>query len=81
MLLPVKTPLRLVSFRTMEKEGKKYTFVKLADQETYDSNEFMLHRDQMLDKLILKERYFVTLDIEGRFTSVQLDPENKAKAS
>jgi hypothetical protein len=64
----------------MEKEGKKYTFVKLADEATFDSNEFMLHREQMVDKLVPQARYSVTLDVEGKFTSVQLEPE-KAKAS
>lgn len=78
MLLPVKTVLRLVSSRTTEKEGKRYTFVKLADEQTFDSNEFMLHREQMPEKLVPQARYHVTLDIEGRFTSVQLDPEKKA---
>ena len=78
MLLPVKTQLRLVTHRTMVKEGKKYTFVKLADEATFDSNEFMLHRDHEPDKLVPQSRYNVTLDIEGRFTSVKLEPTKTA---
>jgi hypothetical protein len=80
MLLPVKTVLRLISVRTAEKEGKKYTFVKLADEATFDSNDFMLHREQIPEKLEVQKRYNVTLDIEGKFTSVQLDLERQ-KAS
>jgi hypothetical protein len=80
MLLPVKTVLRLISAKTMEKDGKRFTFVKLADEKTFDSNEFMLHKEQMPEKLVPTMRYNVTLDIDGRFTSVMLDPES-TKAS
>ncbi|MCL2357932.1 MAG: hypothetical protein FWC70_12410 [Defluviitaleaceae bacterium] len=82
MLLPVKTPLRLVSVQIVEREGKApLKFVKLADEETYDSCEFMLHRDASVQSLVVKARYNVTLDVDGRFTSVLLEPEKTAKAS
>ena len=82
MLLPVKNVLRLVSTQSVEREGKKTLhFVKLADEETFDSCEFMLHRDQVPEGLVWKDRYRVTLDIDGRFTSVMLEPEKPAKAS
>jgi hypothetical protein len=78
MLLPVKTPLRLVSARTFEKGDKRYTFVKLADEATFDSNEFMLHSEHDNSPPETQKRYSVTLDVEGKFTSVKLEP---AKAS
>jgi len=81
MLLPLQTPLRLVTSRTIEKEGKSYTFVKLAEEATYDSNEFMLHRNHNNQPPDIQKRYNVVLDIEGKFTSVILEPENKHKAS
>jgi hypothetical protein len=81
MLLPVKTVLRLISVKKMEKEGKRFTFVKLADEKTFDSNEFMLHKEQMVDKLVTQARYNVTLDVDGKYTSAILDLETTAKAS
>jgi hypothetical protein len=67
----------------MEKEGKRYTFVKLADEDTFDSNEFMLHREHDNHAPESQKRYTVTLDVEGKFTSVKLEPEGyvKPKAS
>ena len=67
--------LRLVSNRTYEKEGKAYTFVKLADKKTFDSNEFMLSRDQSPDLLTAGHDYKVHLEVDGRFSSVSLFPE------
>lgn len=74
-------PLRLVTVRTHEKEGKKHTFVKLADEMSFESNEFMLTRDQAPDLLMAGTRYKVALDVEGRFSSVTLTPEANGKAS
>jgi hypothetical protein len=71
MKFPMKV-LRLVSHRSIVKEGKTYNFVKLADEETFDSNEFMLSADTRMDKLLNQTRYEVELSIDGRFTSVNL---------
>ncbi|MCL2215938.1 MAG: hypothetical protein FWB91_02835 [Defluviitaleaceae bacterium] len=76
-----ETTLRLVNFRTTEKEGKKYTFVKLADEKTFDSNEFMLNREQSPENLVVQTRYKVILNIEGRYASVILQPEKGTGAA
>ena len=71
-----ETVLRLVNVRTMETQnGKSLSFVKLADEKTFDSNEFMLNREQSSAELIPQSRYKVILDIEGRYSSVTLQPE------
>jgi len=70
-----ETVLRLINLRTAEKNGKNYTFVKLADEKTFDSNEFMLSRDQSPEGLIPQARYRTVLNVEGRFSSVTLQPE------
>lgn len=85
MLLPVETPLRLVSIRTIEKrnakdELKSYSFLKLANEATFESEDFMLSSEQSPEGLIHHNRYKVTLNVEGKFTSVMLEPESK-KAS
>jgi len=54
--------------------------VKLADEETFDSETFKLSREQSADFLQLQARYKVTIEKEGDFVSVSLEPE-KQKAS
>ena len=70
-----ETVLRLVTMKQIKKEDRMYTFVKLADAKTLDSNEFMLSSEQNADNLIVQKDYRVTLDIDGKFSSVTLLPE------
>ena len=81
MLLPVQKVLRLISVRSgTSKAGNPYAMVKLADEETFDSETFKLSREQSADFLQLQARYKVTIEKEGDFVSVSLEPE-KQKAS
>jgi hypothetical protein len=83
MVLAVEKVLRLVSIKTITKakdgEEKSYHFAKMADEETFDSVEFMLSRNQAVDLLIPKERYRVSLEIDGKFMSAHLIQETPAK--
>jgi len=67
--------LRLVKIKSVEKDAKHYTFVTLANEETFESNEFKLTNDHSLEKLEEQKRYWVTLEVEGKYTSVTLRPE------
>jgi hypothetical protein len=74
MTFPKKT-LRLISVRTgISQKGNDYAFVKLADETTYENNEFMLGRDTNVKSLELQKRYDAEINIEDRFTSVNLTP-------
>jgi hypothetical protein len=76
----VKKDLKLVQVRpyTKKKEDgteRLFHFIKLADKQTYESQEFML--DAELTKpetLELGNDYDATLMVDGRFSSVRLDP-------
>jgi hypothetical protein len=81
MKFPEKT-LRLLSVRKgVSEKGNNYCFVKLADEATFESEEFMLNRDQSPDFLTVQQRYIATLNVEGRFSSVELVPEKTGKAA
>ncbi len=71
-----KMTLRLISVRSIEKEGKGYNFVKLANELTYESNDFMLGRETDVKMLTVQTRYNAELDVDGRFLTVNLTPES-----
>ena len=74
MRFPKKT-LRLLSVRTHTKGEKNYTFVKLADEATFENNDFMLNREETSpDSLVAQNRYDVELQVDGRYSTVTLTP-------
>jgi hypothetical protein len=56
------------------KTGKPLTFVTLADKETYENQEFMLSRNLMPDKYVPGQDYRVVLNINGKYSDVELAP-------
>ena len=73
------TPLRLIDVRTgTSQKGNPYTFVKLADEQTFENVDFMLQKDQDPATLQLHTRYNVEVERNDNFYTVALTPE-KAK--
>jgi len=71
--------LRLLSFRkgTSEK-GHPYCMVKLADEKTFENATFSLNRDQSPDFLKEQAQYSVILEVDGKYSSVELVPLKQA---
>jgi hypothetical protein len=84
MKFPKKT-LRLISVRSgTSQKGNPYTFVKLADEATFENNDFMLGKETDVRSLVVQNRYEAELDVEDKFTSINLflskDQPQKATA-
>jgi hypothetical protein len=71
-------PLVLVNYRVAEKEGKRFTFITMADPESYENETFMLDKSQSVDGLRVKNRYLLRLEVEGKYSTATLQPEPKA---
>lgn len=70
--IPQNGTIRLVSMRSFQsKNGKDLTFVKVADTSTYDSQEFLLSRNNKPADLIPNTDYEVVIDVDGRFTTIE----------
>lgn len=70
-----KKDLRLVTMRQLQtKAGKTMYLVKLADKIAFDCQEFILARDHSVEGLEQGKDYNVILDVDGRYSSVTLQP-------
>lgn len=68
--------VRLVSVRkAVSQNGKDLYFAKVADIETYESNDYMINRNECNpDSLVAGYDYHLYLTVDGRFSSVYLVP-------
>jgi hypothetical protein len=74
--------LRLLEIRSIEKneEGKEkkiYHFARLADEETFEANDFMLPQSVDPASLTVQTRYAVLLDVDGKFNRISLTPASE----
>ena len=71
--------VRLVSVRKVtSKNGNELYFAKVADLETYESNDYMLNRDECKpDRLVAGGDYMLDLIVDGRFSSILLTTASK----
>lgn len=70
----LKKGMRLITVKTVTKEGKTFSFVKLADKESFDNGDFMLSRKVDPTKLSENNDYNVILEIDGKYSTVELQP-------
>lgn len=70
--VPVKGNVRLVSMRNFQSQsGKDLTFVRIADTDTYENQEFMLSRKNKPADLVPGTDYEIAIDVDGRFTTIE----------
>ena len=59
------------------KNGKEFAFLKIADPKSYDTVELMASRDLNIDSLAEGSAYDALVDIDGRYSTVNLVPAAK----
>jgi len=70
MIFKLAAPVKLMSVRNHEKDGKKYSFVKFGDPQTLESSEFKLDRDIDPFSLEVGQMYTISLDVDGRYSNI-----------
>ena len=73
----VRKSVVLAKVNKVSKNGKNFAFIKIADPKSYDTVEIMASRDLNLDMLTEGESYDALVDIDGRFSTVNLVPAAK----
>ena len=69
----LKNNVRLVSARQFtSKAGKLLTFLKLADVETFDSEEFLAPQGFDFEQFPVGENYNMILDLSGNYKNITL---------
>lgn len=70
--------VKLVNIRSFtSKAGKPFTFLQIADPQTYESNEFMPVNELDLASLVIGNDYLAQITVEGRYTNLNLLPAKK----
>ncbi len=68
----VRKGVVLAKVNKVSKNGKNFAFIKIADPKSYDTVEIMASRDLVLDSLVEGEHYDALVDIDGRFSTINL---------
>ena len=70
----VRKSVILAKVNRVSKNGKNFAFIKIADPKTYDTVEIMASRDLNIDVLTEGDVYDALVDIDGRYSTVNLVP-------
>ena len=73
----VRKGVVLAKVNKVSKNGKNFAFIKIADPKSFDTVEIMASRDLDVDSLVECEHYDALVDIDGRFSRVNLVPAAK----
>ncbi len=70
----VRKSVILAKVNRVSKNGKNFAFIKIADPKSYDTVEIMASRDLNIDVLTEGDTYDALVDIDGRYSTVNLVP-------
>lgn len=73
----VRKNVVLAKVNRVSKNGKEFAFLKIADPKSYDTVELMASRDLNIDSLAEGSAYDALVDIDGRYSTVNLVPAAK----